>query len=213
VSSKPVLITITGPTCSGKSTFAKSLKRELGIAEVRSFTTRPQRAGEVDGIDYDFLSQATVVNLQCQGLVAESVQFPGGIYGSTIDQVQAAMNASTFLRDTPVASIVVEPKGVEQFEVTAKRMGFDVFSIYVGAPAPVLIERFLNRFKSDEKADASNYTRRLLNLLNNEIGQWYQEINWHFDVQLIDDAKAWSTTDYWIENFHIAFTEWLKRRG
>lgn len=52
-------IIITGPMASGKTTLAKYLENEYGYKRIVTFTTRPKREGEVDGIDYWFISNET----------------------------------------------------------------------------------------------------------------------------------------------------------
>jgi guanylate kinase len=55
----PVLLVLAGPAGSGKSTLCDRLVREgLGFTRVVTATTRPPRAGEIDGVDYHFLTPA-----------------------------------------------------------------------------------------------------------------------------------------------------------
>jgi len=49
------LIILAGVTCGGKSHLAKKLKSELGMREIISYTTRPQRENEVNHKDYHFV--------------------------------------------------------------------------------------------------------------------------------------------------------------
>lgn len=49
-----MIIAIAGPTCSGKTTLAKKFE-ERGFERVVTYTTRPRREGEVDGVDYHFV--------------------------------------------------------------------------------------------------------------------------------------------------------------
>ena len=58
---KKVIIAICGKSSSGKTTLANDLYyyfKELGIKvhHMVSFTTRPPRAGEKEGLDYCFVS-------------------------------------------------------------------------------------------------------------------------------------------------------------
>ena len=52
---RPTLITLTAPTCSGKSYLVDILHREHGLQKILSTTTRDPRQGEIQGIDYDFI--------------------------------------------------------------------------------------------------------------------------------------------------------------
>ncbi len=55
---KPTILAIVGPSGSGKTSVAEYLKSELGIPVIVSYTTRPIRDGEVDGIDHHFVSES-----------------------------------------------------------------------------------------------------------------------------------------------------------
>jgi len=55
----PVLLVLAGPAGSGKSTLCGRLVREgLGFTRVVTATTRPPRPGEINGVDYHFLTPA-----------------------------------------------------------------------------------------------------------------------------------------------------------
>lgn len=49
-------IILTGKSCSGKDTVAKLITERMGYTKSVSLTSRPKRAGEVDGVDYEFIS-------------------------------------------------------------------------------------------------------------------------------------------------------------
>ena len=64
------MIVLTGKSCSGKDTIGKELEK-LGIHKVITYTTRPPRDNEVDGVDYHFVSTDNFKNLVKQGFFAE----------------------------------------------------------------------------------------------------------------------------------------------
>jgi guanylate kinase len=58
-SATPVLLVIAGPAGSGKSTLCDRLVAEVaGFERVVTTTTRPPRAGEIDGVHYHFFPPA-----------------------------------------------------------------------------------------------------------------------------------------------------------
>lgn len=52
---KPGLTILCGPTCGGKTTLLKQMA-QMGYEPIISYTTRPRRRGEVDRVDYRFVS-------------------------------------------------------------------------------------------------------------------------------------------------------------
>lgn len=84
---KKVIIAICGKSSSGKTTLANDLYyyfKELGIKvhHMVSFTTRPPRAGEKEGLDYCFVSDDIFKVLQKNGSFIESTCFNGWYYGT-----------------------------------------------------------------------------------------------------------------------------------
>ncbi|MDR1090106.1 MAG: guanylate kinase [Prevotella sp.] len=54
---KPIIIAIVGPSGAGKTLATQILKRNLGIPDIVSYTTRPMRAGETNGVEHHFVSE------------------------------------------------------------------------------------------------------------------------------------------------------------
>jgi guanylate kinase len=68
-----ILLTITGPTCAGKTTLQRLLVAR-GMQEIVSFTTRPPREGEVDGKDYWFVNpRLQLTTMITGGEIAEHI--------------------------------------------------------------------------------------------------------------------------------------------
>ena len=60
-----------GKSASGKDTFLKKKVSE-GFKPIVSYTTRPMRDGEVDGVDYHFVDKATFDEYVSKGIIFES---------------------------------------------------------------------------------------------------------------------------------------------
>lgn len=54
---KPIIIAIVGGSGSGKTTLSLEMKEYAGIPTIVSYTTRPMRPSEVDGVDHWFVSE------------------------------------------------------------------------------------------------------------------------------------------------------------
>ncbi len=89
---RPVFV-VTGPSGAGKGTLIGELLERIPVLEVAvSATTRPQRAGEVDGREYWFLSAEDFERRVRVGEFLEHVEYVGRRYGtlwSELDRIRA----------------------------------------------------------------------------------------------------------------------------
>jgi len=74
------MIVILGCSASGKSTIERKLT-EHGWNRIISYTTRPVRTGEVDNIDYHFISKWEFAEKNAAGFFAEDTTYNGWYYG------------------------------------------------------------------------------------------------------------------------------------
>lgn len=90
------LIVISGPSGAGKTTLLKKLfQRCPGIVASVSATTRPPRPGEVDGVDYHFLSEEEFQSRRRAGKFLECFEVfgRGYWYGTLEDEVAPSLTA------------------------------------------------------------------------------------------------------------------------
>ena len=90
-----MIVLITGPSGAGKSTFVgKLMEQDPRLAFSVSTTTRPIREGEVDGRDYDFITdEAEFLRLRDEGAFVEWARVHDNFYGtrrSQLDEMAAA---------------------------------------------------------------------------------------------------------------------------
>jgi guanylate kinase len=93
-----MLIIISGPSGVGKDTIIDALRRherERGFEDRRHYvvtvTTRAPREGEVDGVDYHFVSRDEFLKMREARGFLEANEVHGNWYGSPRDQVRAAL--------------------------------------------------------------------------------------------------------------------------
>jgi guanylate kinase len=78
-----LLLVISGPSGAGKGTICAGLREKLPeLAYSVSVTTREPRAGEVDGKDYFFKTEAEVKKMIFEGQLLEHADVYGHIYGT-----------------------------------------------------------------------------------------------------------------------------------
>jgi guanylate kinase len=77
-----ILFVISAPSGGGKTTLVEALRRTPGFVYSVSCTTRPPRAGEIEGEDYQFLSEANFLARVEAGEFLEHARVHGYRYGT-----------------------------------------------------------------------------------------------------------------------------------
>lgn len=92
-SSRGVLVIVSSPSGAGKTTLTRRLLAELGpqLEFSVSYTTRPPRANEVEGVDYHFVSPDTFEAMVRRGEFAEHAYVHQNRYGTRQGPVEAAL--------------------------------------------------------------------------------------------------------------------------
>lgn len=132
------MIVLVGESGSGKSSIEKELLNR-GYRKITSYTTRAPRTGEVEGIDYFFISKDTFSSLVSLKLFAEWVEYNGNSYGiaksdCTVDRVA-----------------VVEPSGLQQLQSIE---GLNICSFYINTPKQIRYERM--KYRGDYEENVRN---------------------------------------------------------
>lgn len=90
---KPFVLVMSGPSGAGKSTFVKQLLERKDMYFSVSATTRSQRAGETNGKDYHFLSDAEFQARVAAGDFLEYADVHGARYGTLRSEVFPALES------------------------------------------------------------------------------------------------------------------------
>ena len=101
-----LLFTVTGPSCSGKTTLVRQLLETGKFAEIISTTSRQPRGGEKHGVDYYFKSAKECEILAEEGCFAEHIIFKDNHYGVEIDEIERVRKTGKM----PI--VIVEPNGL-----------------------------------------------------------------------------------------------------
>ena len=140
------IFAIMGKASTGKDTLTKMLSEMLELPIALSFTTRPKRVGEKQGVEYNFISDSDFWDLHGCDLLAEytSYEVASGetwYYGLTKEELEKA----------EYVLVIVNPEGFRQL---TEIYGDKVCSILIDAPADVRIKRYLDRdIVTEEKAE------------------------------------------------------------
>ncbi|MBK9070950.1 MAG: guanylate kinase [Myxococcales bacterium] len=86
------LVIVSSPSGAGKTTLTRRLLAEFDTIDFSvSYTTRPQRPGEVNGIDYHFVETAVFEQMAQHGEFAEHALVHGNRYGTARAPIEAAL--------------------------------------------------------------------------------------------------------------------------
>jgi guanylate kinase len=146
-------VILSSPSGGGKTSIAHALlKRRPDVGYSVSATTRPPRAGEVDGRDYHFLSAAEFAERRGADAFAESAQVHGMWYGTLRSEVTRVMAAGKKV------IMDIDVQGAAQF----RRAFPETVTIFVLPPSG---DALLARLKERGTEDAASLGRRLRSAL------------------------------------------------
>lgn len=110
------LFVISAPSGTGKTTVLRAVHTASpSLAFSVSFTTRPSRAGEVDGRDYHFVTDAEFERMIASGGLLEWAHVHGAKYGTG----QEALEAQRALGDVVLDVDIQGGRAIKQYDPTA----------------------------------------------------------------------------------------------
>lgn len=141
---KGLLIVYSGLSGVGKGTILKELMpmEDLNLAYSVSMTTRKPRVGEIDGVNYFFVSKDEFLEAVKQGKLLEHARFVDNDYGTPRDYVEKMRNEGKNV------ILEIEIRGAKQVMEKCP----DALSIYIVPPSIEELEkRIRNRGSEDEE--------------------------------------------------------------
>lgn len=90
-----ILFVISAPSGTGKTTLCENLRATPDFIYSVSCTTRPPRAGEIDGTDYHFLTKEEFLSKIQNGEMLEHALVHGNYYGTLKATVKEALAQGT----------------------------------------------------------------------------------------------------------------------
>ncbi len=138
---KGLLIVFSGPSGVGKGTIRKLFfdRPELNLAFSVSMTTRKPRVGEVDGVDYFFVSKEEFEKSIENDEFLEYAEFVGSYYGTPLAYVEKLRNQGKSVL------LEIEVQGAQE----VKEKVPDALSIFVVPPSFEELERRIRGRRSE----------------------------------------------------------------
>jgi guanylate kinase len=163
------LIIVSAPSGAGKTTLVNDVvRRDQRVKSSISYTSRSPRAGEVDGVDYHFVSVDIFKRMIERGDFLEWAEVHGNLYGSSRHAVEEYRSAGFDV------VLTIDVQGA----ATARDLYPEAINIFILAPSYQDLIKRLSRRGGDSSDDLK---LRMQNALD-EIKQ-YDE----FDYVVIND--------------------------
>ncbi|HWD09474.1 MAG TPA: guanylate kinase [Actinomycetota bacterium] len=181
------LYIISGPSGAGKGTIVQGLlARRPDLVLSVSYTTRPPRPMERDGVHYHFVTHETFALMRQRGEFVESAEVHGNHYGTSRKAIEQALAAG---RDV---LLEIDVQGAAQ----VKRQIPGAVLIFIEPPSLLELEKRLRNRRTEHEealsrrlADAYDELRQKRSfdgvVVNDEVERAVKEV-----LQLMEKAKS-----------------------
>ena len=144
-----ILFVVSAPSGTGKTTVVDRLvERTPRLRRSRSYTSRPIRAGEVDGVDYNFVSRSAFEAMVREDAFLEWADVFGHLYGTARQDTDTALASGADL------VLVIDVQGARQ----VRERVAEAAAIFVLPPSYATLEA---RLRGRNRDPAAAIERRL----------------------------------------------------
>jgi guanylate kinase len=178
IARRGVCLVLSAPSGAGKTAIAEALlASEPELKPSISVTTRPARAGEIDGLHYHFLTEAAFRTAVAEGALLEWARVLRGTYayGTPRAPVETAL---------AVGQDVVFDIDWQGHQQLREKLPDDVVGVFVLPPDFAALERRLRHRAGDAEEEIS----RRMRVARDEINHWVE-----FDHVIVNDDLATAT--------------------
>ncbi len=158
------MIILVGPSASGKTEIAKILTTKYGFKKFVTSTTRAPRVNEINGLDYNFLTEDTFIKMRNNNEFIETTFYNNNYYGTE----------KKLIDDMTV--LIVESNGLIAFKLSQYK---NIYSYFLNADEIERTERMRKRGDSEEEIHKRIYHDRFKfdTSLNKYIDKFIDENN------------------------------------
>jgi guanylate kinase len=164
-----LLIIVSAPSGTGKTTIVERLVEQTpNLKMSRSYTSRRERAGEVNGVDYNFVTRDRFEAMRTAGDFLEWAELFGNLYGTS------AADTEHLLASGEDVVLVIDVQGARKVRVR----GVENTAIFLMPPSFAALEqRLRGRSKDSEEA-----IQRRLEVARQEVTSYVE-----YDFVVIND--------------------------
>lgn len=168
-SRRGLLFIVSAPSGTGKTTLVERLVQILpNLRMSRSYTSRPVRPGERDGVDYHFITRAEFDAMIGRGEFLEWADVFGNCYGTSAPDTEAMLAGGQDV------VLVIDVQGARQ----VRQRGVDHTAIFVMPPSFEILE---SRLRGRSK-DTEEQMQRRLATARAEVGSYPE-----YDYVVVND--------------------------
>lgn len=139
-----LLVVVSAPSATGKTTVVEQLVQVLpGLRMSRSYTSRPARPGEEDGLDYNFISRDTFEAMIARDAFLEWADVFGNYYGTGRVETLSRLEAGEDL------VLVIDVQGAHQVREQLP----DAVGVFMLPPSFEVLEQRLRKRSKDPEAE------------------------------------------------------------
>ena len=167
-----LLFIVSAPSGAGKTTLVERLVEQTPhIRMSRSYTSRPARAGETDGVDYNFVSRDRFDAMIAAGEFLEWAPLYGHLYGTRAADTERMLAAG----DDVV--LVIDVQGARKVRAS----GATITSVFLMPPSQDVLEQRLRGRRKDSEADI----QRRLQVARDEVAAFSE-----YDFVVVNDEVS-----------------------
>ena len=160
-SRRGLLFIVSAPSGTGKTTLVERLVQVVPRLRLsRSYTSRTARAGEHDGVDYNFISREQFEAMIAQQAFLEWADVFGNYYGTSLADTEQCLAAGEDV------VLVIDVQGARQ----VRGRGIETVGVFVLPPSAEVLE---SRLRGRSK-DSEEQMRRRLEVARTEVGEFAQ---------------------------------------
>jgi guanylate kinase len=169
IEGRGLLFIVSAPSGAGKTTLVERLVEQVpGLQMSRSYTSRTARAGEHDGVDYNFVTRAEFEEMIARDRFLEWADVFGNLYGTCWADTERILESGHNL------VLVIDVQGARK----VRRRGIETTAVFVMPPSfQVLEQRLRGRSKDSEDA-----IQRRLQVARDEVAAFAE-----YDYVVIND--------------------------
>ena len=175
---KGLMLVLSSPSGAGKTTICKEILKKIKELKLSiSYTTRPKRKSEVDGLDYFFVSKKKFKELQAKDFFIENAKVFDHLYGTPKNFVE-----KNLLKGVDVL-FDIDWQGAQKLSNFSKT---DIVSVFILPPSNMILKERLKK----RNEDSLEIVNKRMSKAKSEISHWIE-----YDYVLINEDLVTCTNE------------------